>query len=98
MTKDGGHTAGIRSQENLFFAQETLTKDVTQDGGSLVARCYAVLQVANHLVNIALLQPAILAGLFRLLVGSPLLNTEKLAGHVASPADGAQDRDVVASG
>lgn len=96
--KEGRHTACVRSQENLFIVQETLTKNVAKDGGSLVARCNAIFQVAKHLVNIGLLHAAILAGLFRFLVDSPLLNTEKLADHVASPASGAQDRDVVSSG
>lgn len=98
ITRRGGHTAGVRSQENLFIIQEALTKDVAQNGRRLVARCNAILKVAQHLVNIALLHAAILAGLFRILVDSPLLNTEKLAGHKASAARGAQDRDVVSSG
>lgn len=94
----GEHTAGVRSQENHFFGQETLTKDVSQDGGSLVASCYAVLQVANHLVDVDLLHGTILAGLFHLLINSPFLDTKKLASHVTRSIDDAQNRDVVAKG
>lgn len=92
------HTASVRSQENHFFRQQFLTKDVAQDGRSLVASGYAVLQIANHLVDVELLHAAILAGLFHLLVHGPFLNTEKLASHVPRCVDDSQSRDVVAKG
>lgn len=77
------HTASVRGQENLLITQKILTKDISQDGGSLVARFYPAFQVAKQLIDINLLLATILSSLLRFVVGSPLLSAEKFAGYVA---------------